>query len=86
MIDALRKGKLGFVDNLIYIYIYMRIGIGGKDVGAMLDSSATHMFIADRLVKELGLWLSYSHTLMKAVNSKAQRIAGVPYDVPITLD
>jgi len=37
-------------------------------------------------VKELGLRLSDSHTSMKAVNSKAQRIAGMSYDVPITLD
>jgi predicted aspartyl protease len=66
--------------------MYMRIWINGKDVDAMLDSSATHTFIADRLVKEIGLWLSDSHTLIKTVNLKAQRIAGVPYDVPITLD
>jgi hypothetical protein len=81
-IDVLRKGKSGAMDNLMY----MKIGINGKDVNAMLDSSATHTFVADRLVKELGLQLSDSHTLMKAVNSKAQRIAGMSYDVPITLD
>jgi hypothetical protein len=81
-IDALRKGKSGAADNLMYV----KIGIDGKDVNAMLDSCATHTFVADRLVKELGLRLSDSYTSMKAVNSKAQRIAGMSYDVPITLD
>jgi len=66
--------------------MYVNIGINGKDMNAMLDSGATHTFMADRLVKELGLRLSDSHTSMKAVNSKAQRIAGMSYDVPITLD
>jgi len=81
-IDALRKGKSGATNNLMYV----KIGINGKDVNVMLDSSAIHMFVADRLVKELGLRLSDSHTSMKAVNSKAQRIAGMSDDVPITLD
>jgi hypothetical protein len=66
--------------------MYVMIGINGKDVNAMLDSGATHTFVADRLVKELGQRLSDNHTSMKAVNSKAQRIAGMSYDVPITLD
>jgi len=66
-IDASRKGKSGFADNLMYV----RIGINGKDVSVMLDSGATHTFIADRLVKELGLRLSDSHISMKAVNLNA---------------
>jgi hypothetical protein len=81
-IDTLRKGKPGASDNLMYV----KIGINGKDINAMLDSGATHTFVADRLVKELGLRLSDSQTSMKAVNSKAQRIAGMSYDVPIVLD
>jgi hypothetical protein len=81
-IDALRKGKSGAMDNLMYV----KIGINGKDVNAMLDSGATHTFVADRLVKELGLRLSDNHTSMKALNSKAQRIVGMSYDVPIMLD
>jgi hypothetical protein len=40
-------------------------------MNAILDSGATHTFVADQLVKELGLQLSDSHTSMKAVNSKA---------------
>ena len=66
-IDALQKGKSGTMDNLMYV----KIGINGKDVNAMMDSGATHTFAADRLVKELGLRLSDSQTSMKAVNSKA---------------
>ena len=51
--------------------MYVKIRINGKDVNAVLDSGATHTFVADQLVKELGLQLSDSHTSMKAVNSKA---------------
>jgi hypothetical protein len=54
-----------------------------KDISVMLDLGATHTFVIDRLVKELGLWLSDSHTSMKVINSKAQRITGMSYDVPI---
>ena len=81
-IDALQKGKSRATDNMMYV----NLGINGKDMNAMLDSGATQTFVAYRLVKELGLRLSDSHTSMKAVNSKAQRIAGMSYDVPITLD
>ena len=66
-IDTLRKGKSGTTNNLMYV----KIGINGKDVNAMLDSGATHTFVADRLVKELGLRLSDNQTSMKAINSKA---------------
>jgi hypothetical protein len=51
--------------------MYAKIMINGKDVNAILDSDVTHTFDADLLVKELGLWLSDSHTSMKEVNSKA---------------
>jgi len=57
-----------------------------KDISAMLDLGATHTFVTDRLVKELALWLSDSHTSMKVINSKAQRITKMSYDVPIMLD
>jgi hypothetical protein len=50
-IDALQKEKSGFADNLMYV----RIRINDKDINAILASGATHMFIVDRLVKELGL-------------------------------
>lgn len=66
--------------------MYAKIMINGKDVNAILDSDVTHTFDADLLVKELGLWLSDSHTSMKEVNSKAWRIVGMSYDVSITLD
>jgi hypothetical protein len=42
--------------------------------------------VVDRLVKDLGLRLSSSHTSMKAVNSKAYKIASMSYNVPIVLD
>nr|TKR85092.1 hypothetical protein D5086_0000251200 [Populus alba] len=71
-IETLRKGKPGATDSLMYV----KIEINGKGVTTMLDSGATHTFVADRMAKELGLRLSDSQTSMKAVNSKAQKIAG----------
>ena len=66
--------------------MYVKIGINDKYVNAMLDLGATHMFVGDRLVKGLVLWLSDSHTSMKTVNLKTQRITCMSYDVSITLD
>ena len=51
--------------------MYVKIRINGKDVNAILDLGATRTFMADQLVKELGLRLSDSHTSMKSVNLKA---------------
>ena len=48
-IDALPKEKSGSADKLMYV----RIGIYGKDINAILDLGATHKFIANQLVKEL---------------------------------
>jgi len=33
----------------------------------MLDLGATHSFMANKLVRELDLWLSNSHTIMKII-------------------
>ena len=47
--------------------MYVKVGINDKDISDMLDLGATHTFVADQLVKELGLRLSDSHTSIKIV-------------------
>jgi len=41
--------------------------VNDKYVIVMLDLGATYIFIANRLLKELDLWLSNNRTTMKAV-------------------
>ena len=80
-IDAMRKGKSGAGDLM-----YEQISVNEQPIDAILDSGTTYTFVVDRLVKALGLRLSSSHISMKAVNSKAHKIASMSYDMLIVLD
>ncbi|XP_064967007.1 uncharacterized protein LOC135613935 [Musa acuminata AAA Group] len=51
----------------------------------MVDTSATHNFIADREPKRLGLILEKNLRGMKAVNSEAKQISGLAKGVPIKI-
>ncbi|KAK4380946.1 Retrovirus-related Pol polyprotein from transposon gypsy [Sesamum angolense] len=57
--------------------MYVRVQINGKAVIAMLDSGATHNFVADREIQKLGLTLAQHSSHIKAVNSEAEPIQGV---------
>ncbi|KAL0305330.1 UNVERIFIED_CONTAM: hypothetical protein Sangu_3037600 [Sesamum angustifolium] len=57
--------------------MYVRVQINGKAVMAMLDSSATHNFVADREIQKLGLTLAQHSSRIKTVNSEAKPIQGV---------
>ncbi|KAL0345421.1 UNVERIFIED_CONTAM: hypothetical protein Sradi_4373400 [Sesamum radiatum] len=48
--------------------------VNGKEVMAMLDTGATHNFVADREIQKLGLTLAQDSSRIKAVNSKAKPI------------
>ena len=50
---------------------------------AMVDSGATHNFVATREATRLGLELEEDISRIKAVNSKAQKIQGVAKNVPM---
>jgi hypothetical protein len=54
-IDALRQGKLGSLNTLMYV----KIRVGDKNVTSMLDLSDAYTFMANKLV---------SHTTMKVMN------------------
>ncbi|KAK4394405.1 hypothetical protein Sango_1911300 [Sesamum angolense] len=56
--------------------MYVRVQINGKAVMAMLDSGATHNFVADREIQKLGLTLAQHSSRIKAVNSEAKPIQG----------
>nr|CAD1839581.1 unnamed protein product [Ananas comosus var. bracteatus] len=51
----------------------------------MVDTGATHNFIATGEAERLGLALSKDGSRMKAVNSKAQPIAGLAKEVPVNI-
>lgn len=51
--------------------MYVKVTLNGHASKAMVDTGATHNFLAEREVERLGLVLSKDHSHMKAVNSKA---------------
>ncbi|KAL0307325.1 UNVERIFIED_CONTAM: hypothetical protein Sradi_6149800 [Sesamum radiatum] len=57
--------------------LYFRVQINGEVVMAMLDTGATHKFVADRDIQKLGLTLAQHSSRIKAVNSEAKLIQGV---------
>ncbi|XP_020105553.1 uncharacterized protein LOC109722077 [Ananas comosus] len=65
--------------------MYVDIKLNGKTTRVMVDTGATHNFIATGEVERLGLTLRMDGSRMKAVNSKAQPIAGLAKEVPISI-
>nr|CAD1837257.1 unnamed protein product [Ananas comosus var. bracteatus] len=65
--------------------MYVDIKLNGKTTKAMVDTGATHNFIATGEAERLGLTLSKDGSRMKAVNSKAQPIAGLAKKVPVSI-
>jgi hypothetical protein len=50
---------------------------------AMMDTGATHNFVAARMVEQLGLKLTKCPSRLKAVNSESQPVVGVAYVVSL---
>ncbi|KAK9100739.1 hypothetical protein Scep_024169 [Stephania cephalantha] len=61
--------------------MYVDAEVNKKRVLAMVDSGATHSFVADHMVGKLGPDLVENSDRMKAVNSEAKRIQGMATDV-----
>ena len=57
--------------------MYVDVGINGKEVRAMVDTGASHNFVADRIIEKLGLDLSKLNSRVKAVNSEAKPTKGM---------
>ncbi|KAL0325444.1 UNVERIFIED_CONTAM: RNA-directed DNA polymerase [Sesamum radiatum] len=57
--------------------LYVQVQVNGKVVMSMLHTGATHNFLADREIQNLGLTLTQHSSRIKAVNSKVKSIQGV---------
>ncbi|KAL0416524.1 UNVERIFIED_CONTAM: hypothetical protein Slati_3484300 [Sesamum latifolium] len=57
--------------------MHAQVQINDKEVMEMLDTGATHNFVADREIQKLGLTLTQHSNCIKAVNSEAKPIQGV---------
>ncbi|XP_073057363.1 uncharacterized protein [Primulina eburnea] len=72
-LGALHTDKSSSHKGLMYVGVL----INGKKVMAMVDTGATHNFVADRELQRLGLDLTPHASHIKAVNSEAKPIKGV---------
>ncbi|RVW30894.1 Transposon Tf2-12 polyprotein [Vitis vinifera] len=59
--------------------------VNGVQVKALVDSGATHNFVATKEAARLGLKLEEDTSRIKAVNNKAQKIQGVAKNVPMQI-
>ena len=59
----------------------VRSGPVFKTLEGMLDSGATHNFVADRMVQRLSLKVSKCPSKIKTINSKAKPMLGIAYGV-----
>ncbi|KAL0444434.1 UNVERIFIED_CONTAM: hypothetical protein Slati_2166100 [Sesamum latifolium] len=57
--------------------MYGQVHVNDKDVMAMIDTSVTHNFLANREIQKLGLSLTQHSSRIRAVNSEAKPIQGV---------
>ncbi|KAG8367928.1 hypothetical protein BUALT_Bualt16G0123700 [Buddleja alternifolia] len=63
--------------------MFLDVKINGKPIRAMIDTGATHNYLASAEVERLGLVLEKGIGRVKAINSAAQPIAGVAKSVLI---
>ncbi|KAH6817610.1 hypothetical protein C2S51_001213 [Perilla frutescens var. frutescens] len=63
--------------------MFVDVKINGKPIRAMVDTGATHNYLASTEVERLGLVLEKGAGRVKAINSAAQPIAGVAKSVLI---
>lgn len=61
------------------------VKINGKATRAMVDTGATHNFVAEPEAKRLGLRLEKDSSKIKAVNSAARAVHGTAKAVPIEM-
>ncbi|WP_284343926.1 retropepsin-like aspartic protease, partial [Dyella mobilis] len=66
--------------------LYVSLIIKRDTSPAMIDTGATHNFLAIEEAKRLGLPIEKRSSTMKAVNSAAKPVHGIVNNVPITMD
>jgi len=60
---------------------YVQVEMNGNGGEAMLDIGATHIFVDEGMVQQLGLKVSKCPSKIKAVNSKAKPVLGIAFGV-----
>lgn len=95
MLNAVNKGKKSAEKSVthkasnsrskLHRLMFVDMRINGKSIRALVDTGATHNFVAGTEVARLGLVLEKDASRIKAVNSEAQPIHGVAKGVPIKL-
>ena len=60
---------------------YMQVEMNRNGVEAMFDTSATHNFVDEGMVQQLGLKVSKCPSKIKALNSEAKPISGINFGV-----
>ena len=78
-VDAEAKEKRVSTKGLMFV----DVKINGKPIRVLIDTGATHNFVAGIEVERLGLSLEKDSSKIKAVNSAAQPIYGVTRAVPM---
>ncbi|XP_020101642.1 uncharacterized protein LOC109719402 [Ananas comosus] len=65
--------------------LYIDVTLNGRATRALVDTGATHNFVAEAEAKRIGLPLEKDASRIKAVNSEAQPVAGVAKGVAIAV-
>ncbi|GAV63450.1 gag-asp_proteas domain-containing protein, partial [Cephalotus follicularis] len=63
--------------------LYAHMMVQGQQVSTMVDTGATHSFLAERIVTRLSLRMDKHTNRIKAVNSQAQAVVGMVHGVQI---
>ena len=75
------NGETPVQKSLMHVHAVVNV----VQVKALVDSGATHNFVATREATMLGLKLEEDTSRIKAVKSKAQKIQGVAKNVPMQI-
>ncbi|XP_075079357.1 uncharacterized protein LOC107827306 [Nicotiana tabacum] len=65
--------------------MFVEMKVNGKPIRAMVDTGATHNYLASTQVERLGLVVGKGRGRVKAINSPPQPVGGIAKEVPMKL-